>query len=94
MTQYYISTEQANALEDMARKHNESVDTYINVTLKEYFGSDKISVEQWFEAQLLIKQQNFYEKGYSILKVIRAFGIDCKMDMQSDKLYCPELGIC
>ena len=93
MTQYYISNEQANALEDMARKHNESVDAYINVTLKEHFGSDKISAEQWFEAQLLIKQQNFYEKGQSILKVIRAFGIDCKMNMQSDKLYCPELGI-
>ena len=93
MTQYYISNEQANALEAMAKAHNESIDTYINVTLKEHFGSDKISVDQWFEAQHLIKQQNFYKKGYSILKVIRAFGIDCKMNMQSDKLHCPELNL-
>ena len=93
MTTYYITNEQANALEAMAKAHNESVDTYINVTLKEHFGSDKISVDQWFEAQRLIKQQNFYEKGHNILQVIRAFGVDYKMNMQSDKLYCPELGI-
>ena len=93
MTQYYISSEQANKLEAMAKAHNESVDHYINVTLKEHFGSDKISVEQWFEAQRLIKEQNFYEKGHAILVVLRTLGIDCKMNMQNDKLHCPELNL-
>lgn len=93
MTQYYITNEQANALEAMAKAHNESIDTFVNVTLKEHFGSDKINAGQWFEAQRLINEQKFYEKGHDILMVIRAFGIDCKMNMQSNKLHCPELNL-
>ena len=93
MKEYYISSEQADKLATMARAHNESVDTFINVTLKEHFGSDKISIEQWFEAQRLVKEQNFYEKGHAILTTLRCFGIDCKMDMQSNKLHCPELNL-
>ena len=93
MTQYYITNDQATALENMARQHNESIDHFINVTLKEHFGSDKISCEQWFEAQRLIKEQDFWTKGHNILKVIRAFGVDCKINAQTEKLYCPDLGI-
>lgn len=93
MKDYYISNEQANKLEEMAKAHNESIDTFINVTLKEHFGSETINAEQWFEAQRLINQQNFYDKGHAILIVLRTIGIDCKMDMQSNKLVCPELGI-
>lgn len=93
MTQYYITNEQAQQLENMARQHNESVDRYVNVTLKEHFGSDKISVDQWFEAQRLINAQDFYGKGHAILTVLRAFGIDCKMNMQNNKLHCPELNL-
>ena len=91
MAQYYLTNEQASRLEDMARKHNESIDTFINVTLKEHFGTDKITTRQWFEAQQLINAQNFYEKGHTILLLIREFGIDCKQNMQDSKLYCPEL---
>lgn len=93
MKEYYISNEQANKLVEMAKAHNESIDRYINITLKEHFGSDTINAEQWFEAQRLINQQNFYDKGHTILVVLRTLGIDCKMDMQSNKLVCPELGI-
>lgn len=93
MAQYYITNEQANTLEKMAREHNEAVDRFCNTTLKEHFGSDKINAEQWFEAQRLIGEQNFYDKGHDILMVIRAFGIDCKMNMQSNKLHCPDLNL-
>lgn len=78
---------------DQAKAHNASIDHFVNVTLKEHFGSDKISASQWFEAQRLISDQNFYQKGYPILEAIRATGIDCKMDMQSNKLHCPGIGL-
>lgn len=93
MKDYYISNEQANKLAEMAKAHNESIDKFVNVTLKEHFGSDTLNVTQWFEAQRLVRQQNFYDKGHAILVVLRTIGIDCKMDMQSKKLVCPELGI-
>jgi hypothetical protein len=93
MKEYYISSEQAKNIEEMAKAHNESIDRFINITLREHFGSDTINAEQWFEAQRLINQQNFYDKGHTILVVLRTLGIDCKMDMQSNKLVCPELGI-
>lgn len=77
----------------MARTHNEQIDNFINVTLKEHFGTDTLNVQQWFEAQHLILEQNFYKKGYAIMKALRDLGIDCKMNMQSNKLVCPEIGI-
>ncbi len=88
-----LTPEQINNLTNLAKAHNESIDTFINVTLKEHFGSETITFGQWFEAQHLINEQNFYKKGYAILEVIRGFGIDCKMDMQSNKLHCPEINL-
>ena len=93
MTNFYITTEQADKLENMARKHNEQIDHFINVTLREHFGSDEIPAEKWFEAQRLINEQNFYEKGHDILVILRAFGIDCKQNMQNNKLHCPDLNL-
>lgn len=84
---------QIDHLRNLAKVHNESIDHYVNVTLKEHFGSETITASQWFEAQHLINEQNFYQKGHAILEVIRAFEIDCKMDMQSNKLHCPEIGL-
>ena len=78
MKDYYISNDQANKLAEMAKAHNESIDNFINVTLKEHFGTDTLNVTQWFEAQELIAQQNFYDKGHAILVVLRTIGIDCK----------------
>lgn len=75
-----------NTLLKKAHAHNTAVDDYINVTLRDYFGGDKITVAQWFEAQTLIRKQNFYKKGMAILKELKANGIEVKMDMQSDKL--------
>ena len=85
--------EHVKDLEAKAIAHNQSVDNFINITLRDHFNGDKISAQQWFEAQRLIKEQNFYEKGRIILRTLRAFGFDCKMNMQSEKLVCIELGI-
>ena len=85
--------EHVKDLEAKAIAHNQSVDNFINITLRDHFNGDKISAQQWFEAQRLIKEQDFYEKGRIILLALRAFGFDCKMNMQSEKLVCIELGI-
>ena len=76
-----------------AFKHNFSVDKFINVELRKHFQSDKVNAEQWFEAQRLINEQNFYEKGKLILRVLRSYGIDCKINCQSNKLVCPEINL-
>ena len=88
-----LTNEQITLFTDLAKDHNENIDHFVKVTLKEHFGSETITASQWFEAQRLIRQQNFYKRGYAILKVLRSFGIDCKMDMQSDKLHCPEINL-
>lgn len=73
-----------------AKEHNEAIHTFINVTLKEHFGSDTINAEQWFEAQRLIDEQKFYDRGHLILKVLREYcGIDAKMNMQSNEILLP-----
>ena len=69
-------------------KHNESIDNYINNDLAKELGAKngKISMNQWFKAQELIKAQGFYEKGMEILRDLRSKGFDVKMNMQSNKL--------
>lgn len=86
-------THEQTALLKKANAHNESIDHFIHVTLKDHFGADTLNMKQWFEAQHLISEQRFYDKGYPILEALRATGIDCKMDMQSNKLHCPQIGI-
>lgn len=93
MKDYKMTAEQLQSLVDMANTHNQNVDHFINVALKEHFGSDKINASQWFEANRLISEQHFYERGMIVLNVLRTLGFDCKMDMQSNKLHCPEHGI-
>lgn len=72
-----------------AKAHNEAIDTFINVTLKEHFGGEKINVSQWFEAQRLISEQDFYNRAMAILKPLRSAGVDVKINMQSNKIYIP-----
>lgn len=88
-----ITTEQIDLFTELAKDHNDNIDHFIKVTLKEHFGGETITPSQWFEAQRLINDQNFYKRGYGILKVLRSFGIDCRMDMQSNKLHCPEINL-
>ena len=93
MKEYKLNADQVQKLVVMAIEHNQKVDHFVKVQLKEHFGSDSINATQWFEAQSLIQNQRFYERGMTILNVLRAIGIDCKMDMQSNKLHCLEYGI-
>ena len=73
--------------------HNYSVDRFVNYDLRKHFQGVEISPAQWFEAQRMINEQRFYEKGIVILRVLRSFGIDCKINAQSNKLVCPEIGL-
>ena len=62
MNEFKITTEQATKLAELAKAHNESIDAFIHVTLKEHFGTDTLNAAQWFEAQDLISRQGFYKK--------------------------------
>lgn len=93
MNNFQLTKEQVTKMAELAKAHNDSIDHFIHVTLKEHFGTDQLNVSQWFEAQELISKQKFYKKGHAVQDVIRAFGIDCKMDMQSHKLHCPEMDV-
>ena len=46
----------------------------------------EIKLNDWFKAQQIIQDQNFFKKGYSILKKLRGKGFDIKMDMQRHTL--------
>ncbi|MBP3656672.1 MAG: hypothetical protein J6K32_08260 [Clostridia bacterium] len=72
-----------------AAAHNESIDRYINVTLREHFGGERVTARQWFEAQQMIRAQDFFGKGLAICREMRAAGYDCRIDGQSGKLHCP-----
>lgn len=86
-------TKEIAMLVEQAQHHNCRVTWFTTVELEKHFGSDKLSLNQWLEAQQLIDEQDFYAKGHRILVDLRALGVDCKMDMQSNKLHCPRLGI-
>jgi len=75
-------------VKEIISAHNDSIDNYININLSKILNAKdgKINLTQWFEAQELIRQQNFYEKGRKIQIELRAAGYDVKMNMQSYKL--------
>lgn len=76
-----------------ALHHNEKVDNYRNVDLKNHFGSDTITPEQWFEAQRMIKAQGFFDSGLKIVRALQKVGIGAKINALSEKIYCPEIGL-
>ena len=69
-------------------EHNKMIDNFINIDLAKKLNAKDgmISMNDWFKAQTLIKEQNFYKKGKALLDELRGQGFDVKMDMQSDKL--------
>jgi hypothetical protein len=69
-------------------EHNNSIDDFINNKLGKLLNASEnvITMDKWFKAQDLIRQQKFYEKGHKILVELRNNGYDVKMNMQSDKL--------
>lgn len=72
----------------IVQRHNQSIDDYINGELAKKLNAKngKINMNQWFRAQELIKEQDFYGKGKKILRDLRSKGFDVKIDAQSDKL--------
>ncbi len=85
--------EMTENMKKAALEHNQSVDRFRNENLRKHFGSDKITAEQWFEAQRMIADQCFYTKGIKIVRALRKEGIDAKINAQSEKIYCPEIGL-
>ena len=72
----------------MIKEHNDSIDSFIHGELAEKLGAKngRISFEQWFIAQKLINEQNFYDKAMVLLNKCRDDGFDVKINMQSNKL--------
>lgn len=49
----------------------------------------KISMNDWFKANAIVNEQNFYKTGIEILRELRDAGYDVKMNMQSNELVFP-----
>ena len=49
----------------------------------------KISMNDWFKANEIVNEQNFYKTGIEILRELRDAGYDVKMNMQSNELVFP-----
>ena len=77
----------------MIIQHNDSIDNYINGELAERLGAvnGRISLDKWFKAQELLSEQDFYKKGYAILRPCRDAGFDVKIG-SNDKLCLYENG--
>lgn len=69
---------------------NRRIDRFITEELPDLLGypegTTEIRMTEWFDAQRIIREQNFYETGREIQMGLRNAGFDVKMDMQSDKL--------
>lgn len=78
---------------ERAIAHNESIDHYITVTLRDHFGGDRVSFSQWIEAQQMIRSQNFWQKACEILRDLRGAGVCCTIDGTNNKIHAPANGI-
>ena len=72
------------------KKHNDSIDNYMNnqlaIDLGYPAGTKEFSMSDWFKAQECIKKQNFYQKAMDILNRYRKMGYDVRISMQDNKL--------
>ena len=60
---------------------NKELDVFYNETLAEKLGkkpTDKFSMHDWFKAQEIIREQNFYKIASEIQKKYRDMGYDVK----------------
>lgn len=84
----------ANELvKQMVKDWNDSIDYFMDNDLPGILQergirvhNGKICMNDWFKAMQIVREQNFYERGYKLLKDLRSRGYDVKMDMQSNKL--------
>lgn len=77
-------------IKETIKKHNDSIDDYINnqlaIDLGYPSGTKEFSMRDWFKAQECIKKQNFYQKAMDILNSYRKMGYDVRISMQDNKL--------
>lgn len=78
-----------DSIVEILNQHNKKIDDYINGELSERLGAKngEVTLDKWFEAQKLLKEQNFFEEAKNLQKALRDIGKDVKMDMQSNKLH-------
>ena len=90
-----MTREEVKKIVDM---HNSKIDNFISnilpqllemagvkVTFKDN-GECEIPMNDWFKAQGFITCMNFYKDAMEILDMVRPFGFDVKINMQSNKL--------
>jgi hypothetical protein len=68
--------------------HNQMIDNFINIELKARLKlkGDKMNLSQWFDANTILNEQNFFGKGMEILNACKAEGYVVKINGQSNKL--------
>ena len=82
----------------MVEMHNKKVDNFVNNTLPVLLeskgvkivvsdnGEYKIPMEAWFTAQSIINTMNFYDDAMQIINLVKPFGYNVKVNMQTNKL--------
>lgn len=65
----------------ICKAHNDRVNSWLKTNIPETFPAS-----DWIRYAQLFDEQNFYKKGYRLLKALRKRGFDVKMDMQSNEL--------
>lgn len=77
-------------IRETIKKHNDSIDNYMNnqlaIDLGYPSGTKEFPMSDWFKAQECIKKQNFYQKAMDILNRYRKMGYDVRISMHDNKL--------
>lgn len=66
-------------------ENNTKIENFIN-NIPQIIGKKKLTMNDWFKCQELIREQNFYKTSKKLLDELREDGWDIKIDMQSEKL--------
>lgn len=82
--------------ENAVNAWNEKISNFMKVELPKLLESEgvrikngKISMNDWFKANEIIRKQNFYNEGHAIQMKLRDAGHDVKMNMQDNTLVFP-----
>ena len=66
----------------ICKAHNDRVNEWLKNNVPE-----KFPASEWIRYAQLFDEQNFYEKGYRLLKALRKRGYDVKMNMQTNEIH-------
>ena len=85
-------------VKQLVQHHNNQIDNFINKELPQLLitkgvqitfrpnGEYEIPLNDWFMAQSIIQDMNFYKQAMQILEMVRPFGYNVKINMQTFKL--------